>query len=57
MKKHISCTDSFTRHQKVGRYRRLLHDATNEERRGYLRRLLDEAQQKQKDSGDPKYQY
>jgi hypothetical protein len=49
--------DKFTRHQNVERYRRLLKTATDEERRSYLRRLIVEEQQKQKDAGDSEYQY
>jgi hypothetical protein len=49
--------DALTRHQNVERYRRLLTTATDEERRDYLRRLLAEERQKQKDAGDPKYLY
>jgi hypothetical protein len=57
MDKRIRYRDSFSRHQKIERYRRLLHSATNEERRSYLRRLLAEEQQKQKDAGETKYPY
>jgi hypothetical protein len=49
--------DKFTRHQNVERYRRLLKTATDEERRSYLRRLIVEEQQKQKDAGDSEYRY
>ena len=47
----------FTRHQNIERYRRLLKTATDEERRSYLGRLIDEEKQKQKDAGDSEYQY
>jgi hypothetical protein len=47
----------FTRRQNVERYRRLLKTATDEERRNYLRRLIVEEQQKQKNAGDSEYQY
>jgi hypothetical protein len=49
--------DKFTRHQNIERYRRLLKTATDEERRSYLRRLIVEEQQKQKDAGDSEYRY
>jgi hypothetical protein len=52
-----NCANRFTRHQKVERYRRLIMTAPNEERRDYLRRLVAEEQQKQKDAEDPKYPY
>ena len=47
----------FTRYQNIERYRRLLKTATDEERRSYLGRLIDEEKQKQKDAGDSEYQY
>jgi hypothetical protein len=55
-----TCTrhaDRFTRHQKVERYRRLIKTAPNEKRRDYLRGLIADEQQKQKDAADPKYPY
>lgn len=45
--------DKFVRHQNVERYRRLLQHVTDEKRRDYLRKLLAEAKQKQKDAEDP----
>ena len=47
----------FTRHQNIERYRRLLKTSTDEERRSYLGRLIDEEKQKQKDAGNSEYQY
>jgi hypothetical protein len=47
----------FTRYQNIKRYRRLLKTATDEERRSYLGRLIDEEKQKRKDAGDSEYQY
>ena len=45
------------RYQNVERYRRLLRTVIDEGRRSFLLGLLAEAQQKQKDAGDSKYQY
>jgi hypothetical protein len=50
-------SDALTRHQTIERYRRLIKTAPNEERRNYLRGLVAEAQQKQKDAKDPQYPY
>ena len=47
---HLHVRD-FARHHKVERYR-LLHTSTDEARRDYLRHLIAEEQQKQKDAGD-----
>lgn len=57
MEKCTRDADRLTRRQKVERYRRLIRTAPNEERRDYLRGLLAEAEQKQKDAKDPKYLY
>jgi hypothetical protein len=57
LKKTAKGPDKFTRYQTVERYRRLLRNATEEERRSHLRRLIDEEQRKQKEAGDSEYQY
>ena len=49
--------DKFVRHQNVERYRRLLENVTDENRRDHLLKLLAEAKQKQKDAEDPEYLY
>jgi hypothetical protein len=49
--------DKLVRHQNVERYRRLLENTTDENRRGHLLKLFAEAKQKQKDAGDPEYPY
>jgi hypothetical protein len=49
--------DKFVRHQNVERYRRLLENVTDENRRNHLLKLVAEAKQKQKDAEDPKYLY
>jgi hypothetical protein len=49
--------DKFVRHQNVERYRRLLENVTDENRREHLVQLLAEAKQKQKDAEDPEYLY
>jgi len=49
--------DRFTRHQKIERYRRLLATAPDEKRRDYLRGLVADELQKQKDAEDPTYLY
>ena len=49
--------DKFVRHQNVERYRRLLENITDENRRAYLVKLFTEAKQKQKDAGDPECPY
>ncbi len=54
---HVGDPERFARHQKVERYRRLLHTSTDEARRDYLRVLLAEEQQEQKDAGDSNYRY
>jgi hypothetical protein len=46
-----------TRHQTIERYLRLIKNTPNEARRDYLRGLVAEEQQKQKDAKDPKYPY
>ena len=57
MDKCTGFADRFDRRQKVERYRRLLAEAPNEERRDYLRGLVAQEQQKQKDADDPTYLY
>jgi hypothetical protein len=57
MDKCTGFADRFIRRQEVERYRRLLSAAPNEERRDYLRGLMAEEQQNQKDADDPKYLY
>jgi hypothetical protein len=54
---HVRDQESFARHQKVERYRRLLQASTDEAQRDYLRHLIAKEQQKQKDAGDSKYPY
>jgi len=49
--------DKFVRHQNVERYRRLLENVADENRRAHLLKLFAEAKQKQKDAGDPGYPY
>jgi hypothetical protein len=49
--------DKFVRHQNVERYRRLLENVTDENRRDHLLKLLAEAKQKQKVAKDPEYLY
>jgi len=49
--------DKFVRHQNVERYRRLLENVTDENRRDHLLKLLAEAKQKQKVAEDPEYLY
>jgi hypothetical protein len=49
--------DKFVRHLNVERYRRLLKNLTDENRRYHLLQLLAEAKQKQKDAKDPQYLY
>lgn len=49
--------DKFVRRQNVERYRRLLENVTDENRRDWLLKLLAEAKQKQKDAEDPAYLY
>ena len=49
--------DKFVRHQNVERYRRLLENVTDENRRDHLVKLLAEAKQKQKVAKDPEYLY
>jgi hypothetical protein len=47
--------DKFVRHQNVERYRRLLENVMDENRRDHLVKLLAKAKQKQKDAEDPEY--
>jgi hypothetical protein len=49
--------DKFVRHQNVERYRRMIENVTDENRRNHLLKLLAEAKQKQKDAEDPEYLY
>jgi hypothetical protein len=49
--------DKFVRHLNVERYRRLLENVTDGNRRDHVLKLLAEAKQKQKDAEDPGYLY
>jgi hypothetical protein len=49
--------DKSVRHQNVERYRRLLENIMDENRRAHLLKLFAEAKQKQKDAGDPECPY
>lgn len=47
----------FVRRQNIERYKRLLENSSNEDRRKYLEKLIAAEKQKQKNAGDSKYLY
>jgi hypothetical protein len=49
--------DQFVRRRNVARYYRLLETVSEETQRQTICKLLAEERQKQKDAGDPEFQY